>query len=185
MTDFRENYGEPAKNARRLVKSAGYAMGGGIKSKPKAPVEPKTKLKSGGGIKGDAAASRPDKRARGGKIGTVNVTVKSGEQDPQAAQASQQMAAKEGLQKGVMLGAQMAKNSPPPGPGGPGPGMPPPGGPGPGMPPGGMPMLPPGRKSGGSVPHMTASAAGGLGRLEKAGMVKVKAHQRRRGGACS
>lgn len=109
----------------------------------------------------------PEKRARGGKhgkprIGAVNIGIKACGDD----QAAKQMAARQGLQAGVQLGARaalqkMAGGAPRPPmagpPGGMPPGAPPPGGPpmaGPPMagPPGGaMPPRPPMARDGGPV----------------------------------
>lgn len=190
MASISENYGAGAKYAKRMC--AGYKSGGSVSPKKAVhthedhlhPGKPKTKLKAGGHVKGKAAADRPDRRARGGKIGSVVINIKApGQGDGQADDMKQQMAAKAGLQKGVAIGAQMAAaKGPMPGAGGPPPPAPMPGGPPGGPPPGPAPMMP--RARGGKI-HMTASAAGGLGRLEKSGMVNVKAHSRRRGGACS
>lgn len=101
-----------------------------------------------------------------------------GAPDPGALQQAHQA----GLQKGAMLGAQMAKGmgGPPPGAGGPPPGGPPPGGPPMGSPPpppgaGPAPMGPPGpplgkppgmMKRGGAV-AMKFGSRSGEGRLEK------------------
>lgn len=193
MASISENYGAGAKYAKRMC--AGYKSGGGVKPVVRKGVKQhedalhdgkhsKLKLKAGGHVKGKAAAERPDRRARGGKIGSVVINIKApGQGDGQADDMKQQMAAKAGLQKGVAIGAQMAAaKGPMPGAGGPPPPGPMPGGPPGGPPPGPAPMMP--RARGGKI-HMTGSAAGGLGRLEKSGMVNVKAHSRRRGGACS
>lgn len=208
MSAITENYGPGTANAKRLCR--GYKTGGDVKQDKvlvkKAVTEhenalhsgkhAKLRLKAGGNVTGKQPADRPDRRARGGKIGTVVINVKTGGQDDQA---KEKAAAQAGLQKGVQMGAQMAASKmaggPPPGPAGgppPGPGPggpsgpmmpPPPMGAGPGAPP---PMVP--RARGGKVPHLTAGAGSGLGRIEKANAagdtIKVRAHERRRGGPC-
>lgn len=150
--------------------------------------------KHGGKIDGAAAEARPDRRARGGKIGAVNINIGhgGGQGGMQQVAAAHQAGVKKGLAAGAQLGARAVASklagaaggagSPPPG--GPAPGAPAPGGAPMGPPPGGA-MPPPGmRKDGGRLEEtqLTAGAGSGLGRLEKAGMVKVRGHQRRKAG---
>lgn len=125
---------EHTAKANSMLKGAGYACGG------------KAMARAGGGsIKGGPK--------------TVNVIIKTGNDDA---------VKKEALQKGLQLGAQMASAQKPPMP--PGGGMPPPGGP-PGGPPG-MPARPP---MGGMPPP-------GAGGLKTGGTVKVRSHVRRKSG---
>lgn len=202
------DYGPGMARATQMLKDGGYASekkAKGVKKVVRKALREhenaehggkheKLKLRSGGHVKGEKAAERPDRRARGGamkpKVGAVNITIgKDGVGDAAQDQQKQQMAAKAGLQKGIQVGAQLgarqaAQHMAPPGGAPPmgGPGMPPPGGPpmaGPGGPP--PPMMP--RARGGAT-KLTAGAGSALGRLEKAGKVHVKAHERSRGGKC-
>lgn len=156
------------------------------------------KLRRGGKVPGEASKERPDRRARGGamecradggmmpgepqhsghhkrggkgKIGAVNIIIGKGGDDP----AKQQMAAQAGLRQGIAMGARAAAAHPP------GPPMPPPGarppmgmppmGAGPGGPVGPGPMPPPGAPMG---PRPAMARDGGT--------IRVRAHERRRGG---
>ena len=129
------------------------------------------------------AASHGPKLAKGGHVkgkGPKSVTINIVHGDEQAAR-------QQGIQQGMQAGAAMAK--PPQGvvpPGGmpPHPPMPPQGGP-PGMPPG----APPGAAGPGGPPGMPPRPPMGPpgappGGMKSGGTIKVRAHTRKRGGAC-
>lgn len=156
-----------ADRGKRMLHESGYAKGGEISENAEDTAIAKRvvrkairqhesaehggehkalRLKRGGTVEGEAAESRPDRRARGGAMShhgkskgkpAVNIKIAaggSGQPNPEG----EQMAAKAGLAKGVQLGAQMAAakmggGAPPGPPPGPGPAGPPPGAPPPGM----------------------------------------------------
>lgn len=119
--------------------------------------ETETKLRKGGFVPGLAAAARPDRYARGGKVkhkGKVIVNINAGGQDdPGKLQAAHQA----GIQQGAMLGARAVAARMGGGAGGPPPGGPPGGGapsPGPMMAPPGPPPGPPGPPMAPGAPGM-------------------------------
>lgn len=195
------------KHAEAHVRKAGYKAGGRVSDEEQDRKlvaegvhkherhdhkgEPLTPLRGGGKVKGKMPKMRADRYARGGHVKSkggpdkINIIIATGGGEPE-----RQMAFQQGAQVGTKMGAMasrppMAPPMPPRPPAGPPPGMPP------GMPPGAPPMAPgampprPGMmKRGGKVVEM-GGAGGGEGRLEKAGMegmIKVKAHTRRRAG---
>jgi len=151
-----------------------------------------TRYRAGGEVKGREACARPDRRARGGKVGKgpskVNIVIATG-----GGAAERQQAQQQGMQIGARLAASAPRPPmmPPPGAGlPPGSGMPPPGvmPPGAGLPPGALPPrpgMPPMKRGGGIYPLHNAGSGGAEGRLQKAGLenlVPVKAHSRRKAG---
>lgn len=161
------------ERGKRFARESGYTEEKDSGPKP-------AKRKRGGKIDGDKAKDRPDRRARGGATKekgkpAVKINIAAGGAgggDPQR----EQMAAKQGMAKGVQIGARAAMQhmagagGPPPGgaPGGPPPGAggPPPGGPPPGggeMPPDGPPGAGMMRRGGG----MAKRAKGGALNLSR------------------
>lgn len=155
------------------------------------------RLRAGGKVDGGDVAERPDRKRRaagGGMESTehhagghkggkghpkITVNVIDGKGDDQQAE---QMGEQKGLQAGTQIGARqvMAKMAPPPGAGPAGPPRPPmpmPPGvgapPGPGGPPGAGAMPPPGMPPHPPMPGQMA---------KDGGTIKVRAHERRRGG---
>lgn len=136
------------------------------------------KLKNGGHVKGASSESRPD-RARGGhaggkgKIGAVNVVIGKGDEagDQQKEQMAAKMGQQQGIKAGMQLGARMAAQKMAGGP---------PGGAGTAGPPmGAPPPRPPMAGPGGPMP-----GAPGPQMAKDGGKIRVRAHERRRGGAC-
>lgn len=176
----------PHKRAHRMLKESGYHSDEAQdRALVDAMVKPTAlKRKRGGGIEGKEPADRPDKRARGGatkapKLGGVHVNVMHS--DPAAEAMAKQQGVQQGLKVGAQLGAKQAMaggGHPPMGaPPMAGPGMAPPGA---GGPPGAMaprPPMPP--TAGGAMPQMAAKG----GRIREEEKIKVKAHERRKGGA--
>ena len=156
--------------ARRQLREAGYAHGGAVEGEKhlirKAVHQHETaehggrhvplKIRRGGPVHGKHAESRPDRRARGGAtkphVGAVNIKV------GQADQGEKQMAARQGMQAGMQMGARAAMQRM----AGPAAGGGPPIGPRP-MPPAGI----------------AAAAPGGI---KDGGKIRVREHERRRAG---
>ena len=208
-TDLGEQYGtekdeaydklkgaqENSEKAKKVLRGAGYARGGGVSpaKREKHPDEKedkalikhmlskaKIKAKHGGKISGKKPHQRADKYKRGGSVPRghtkININVGSG-----AAQEEK----KQALKAGMMLGARMA-GGPRPAAGAPMQARPvggaapasAPNAPMGGMPPGGAPM-PPGAKRGGrtykrggpvriaGIPHLKGGSGGAEGRLSK------------------
>lgn len=174
------------KSAPSRPDRKGRADGGGA-SEEMSGMGPAEGKDTGGG-----GSEKTTKKEGHGKVGTVNIIVGKGDDDQQGKQQA--------MQQGMQLGARqvLAKmgggappggppmGGPPPGAGGPPPGGMPPGGapppgampPRPGMPPPGAGGPPPGAGGpppGAMPPPRPQMAADG-------GMVKVRAHERRRGG---
>jgi hypothetical protein len=173
----------PAKS--KTPQSAHSDEPGGEKAMKTAKARVAKKFADGGQVGGGMSKPNPGKRGRGGSKprGHTKINISVGAGDAEKKQA---------MQAGVQLGAKMAaaKMAMGPKPGG----MMPPPGAGPGGPPPGGPMPPPGAGPGGppplaarggrmyasggkvktgpkripGVPHLTASAGGALGRIEKA-----------------
>lgn len=174
---------EGSDKAKNTLVKAGYARGGGVS--PKRAVhkheehlhkgEPKTKFKQGGKVDGKKSGARADKMSRGGSKprGHTKININVG-----SSQADRQQALKTGMVLGAKMGARPAMGAPmqarppmaPPA-GAPAPGGMPPGGPAPMMQKRGGRTYAAGGKVGPKrvpgVPHLTGSAAGGLGRREK------------------
>lgn len=195
------------ENAKAIEYSrkAGYKSGGAVTPKEAVhkhedkdhPGTTHTRLKRGGTVPGKEAAQRLDKpqRAHGGGVKhkgghKTNIIIQTG-----GGQAEKQQALQQGMQMGAqkVIGALKAKMGgaggppgAPPGAGMPPGGAPPMGGAPPGPPP--NPMGPPMRAKGGRVGTNGLSGAGTMkpakGMLEEPAPIKVKAHMRRRGGAC-
>lgn len=158
--------------AKKVLRGAGYARGGGVAREKHKDLKPAKKA-AGGKIDGGKPAARPDKMARGGSKPSghhtrVNINVGAGQQEKQ--QAMQQ-----GMQIGAKLAAaKLAGAGGMPGAGG----APRPMGGAPmqarpmGPPPGGAPMPPAG--GGGVPPTMQARGGRTYAKGGKVGPAKVK-----------
>lgn len=176
---------EGSAKAKNVLRGAGYARGGGVGV-------PKVK-KHGDKVDGKHSKSRADKFSRGGSAPSGKHTKTHIAINVGAGEAEKRNALQQGMQLGAKLAAAKMAGAARPGAGAPtqarGPAPMPQGGPpmGGGVPPtmanrggrfakgGKVTGLPPGLKgkNGGGpkrisgVPHLSGSAAGGLGRLQK------------------
>ena len=128
------------------------------------------KLKRGGAVKGEASEDRPDRRARGGKVGAVAINIHSG--DPAKEKMAQQQGMQQGMQVGAKLGARAMAQKMAGAGGPPHPPMAPPAGP--------MGAAPPMMGGGPGAPG--AGMPPGGGPLARGGEVKVRGHVRRKAG---
>lgn len=205
-----ETHESPMARGKRMLKESGYHPDEAEdKALVKAMVKPKAlkRRKHGGGIEGEEPESRPDKRARGGKVGgktTVNVIAGKSGDDPMKLQQAHQMGMQQGMKAGAAMAAQklaggMHPGGAPMGPGGP-PGIAAPPGAGMGPPPPGPPMAARGgrlpRAKGGSVEDDSGEPPISLRSEKFSGAdshhmppfpkedepIRVKSHTRRRSG---
>lgn len=203
----------PRDTAARYLRENGYAKGGDVHTDEKQDRELIREMvkpaalqarKHGGAVHGEKSEARPDRRARGGaapKKAAVNIKIGGADNGAQAQEQAAQ-ALQVGRQQGAqMAAAKLAQAQPRPP-------MPPPGA-GAAPPPGARPMPPPGaggppmakrggtikRASGGDIPPKALSKPEKGEEYEpespdhdrddrrRGGMIKVRAHERRAGGA--